>query len=164
MERGLPSLTRQSSNPSRLKTRGLISRAELNQPQFKCISEMSLPEVHTFMISTVYVGIPFGSDSVAPWIITISDFEHLSPHMRSGFTPAFPFIFSFSFFFSINAEKLSKFKQENWFNIIVLQENVYNVKLMSRALLFEGLIVAINCFVVNIPHPSKFSPFLTVLT
>jgi hypothetical protein len=36
------------------------------------------------MISTVYVGIPFGSGAVEPWLITMSDLVHLSPHILSG--------------------------------------------------------------------------------
>lgn len=80
--RGFPSLTRQSSKCRRLNIRGLIRRAELNQPQLRWIPEMSQPETQTFIISTVYVGIPLGRGAVGPWFITISDFEHLSPHIR----------------------------------------------------------------------------------
>lgn len=64
--RGFPSLTRQSSKCRRLNIRGLIRRAELNQPHLRWIPEISQPETQTFIISTVYVGIPLGRGAVGP--------------------------------------------------------------------------------------------------
>lgn len=48
--------------------------------------EISQPVVQTFMISTVYVGMPLGRGAVGPWVITMSDVEHLSAHILFGCT------------------------------------------------------------------------------
>lgn len=52
---------------------------------------MLQPVTHTFMISTVYVGMPLGSGDVGPWSITMSDLLHFSPQIRFGSsTASFP--------------------------------------------------------------------------
>lgn len=82
-----PSLTRQSSNRSRRKTRGLMRRAELNQPHRTWMSPTPHPPTHVFRICTVYVGIPLGSGAVAPWYSNMSSFEQTpsSPIRSSTF-------------------------------------------------------------------------------
>lgn len=91
LTRGLPSFTRQSLQRSRLKTLGLTRVAELNQPQLRWMRLMLQPVTHTFMISTVYVGMPLGSGDVGPWSITMSDLLHFSPQIRFGSsTASFP--------------------------------------------------------------------------